>query len=1002
MAKYACRSAIICFFALFGLFTALTPLYGGGRKDPDLAKADELIAKREYNEASLILSDFARRNPEKFDQAQKRLRKIAQLREDFNRTAGELIDTLLNDPSNSDKIRALTRRLNNIENESSPLMANFVSRTQEIAQFNLNRNQLREILVRGREQLERGNCTAAIQIYLSGMGIMNDEFFAAGYGAEIERDAVREKERVNSTLASFQQYSEQMGAIATELNRAINSGELAGISGIIGRLTPTIDRFIALKQSLYASVNVFDRLLNEIRRIDPEISDRNNISFVSILINGPAEEENEGILGAFETYWKNSIGSCLAAITSNIERLNSASLAAFNEKNYSAAAGSLGRITSYADLTPQFFQKHLQFNQGGRPQTVQLYGNTVLNKDIPAYLEIRALLEANSLITQAANIAANQNFDRSSLTRWKSGNISAAEARRNEQQTRTAITGMQRTLEDINTRGTQANTTINNYHKTAQITNALTAIGNFRSSLTTEEQQSAVRYYSIAQQVIQDSLTARREQLERGRNFLNGQRRTSGNGSAVVNRYPSEALAEFTAMLTAIATDIQDGNTVLEQYRNEQRTVTSNAEISNLSANYQTAINELNNIRTQGLTLAETARSQSALAETYRQEGERLFREAQTAYQNRNYETARENIQRASDRFTSSLEIQESAALRQSWDLQLVNLGQAIAAAEHEIIITEVRNLVNTARNLYFAGNFQQAEDSLVRARNRWRITNADENDEVTYWLDIVRNAMTADTGRVIPPTAPLYAEMSQLLSQAQKNFEEGVRHINSGRRTDGINKFNDAQKLTREVRLMFPVNQEAGILELRIEQFTDPAAFNAAFEQRIRTAIDGTKQRSIESFADLLNLAEINPNYPNMRNIIYQAEIDIGRRQPPPNPANIARSRELTASASRILEGNISTQYEVALTQIDQAITLNPDNTEATRVKDRLLNRMSAPGAIVLSREDEEDYQRALRELQAGNNLVAFALVERLMQNPRNRNITKLTELQRRIQQVL
>jgi hypothetical protein len=1002
MAKYACRSAIICFFALFGLFTALTPVYGGGRKDPDLAKADELIAKREYNEASLILSDFARRNPEKFDQAQKRLRKIAQLREDFNRTAGELIDTLLNDPSNSDKIRALTRRLNNIENESSPLMANFVSRTQEIAQFNLNRNQLREILVRGREQLERGNCTAAIQIYLSGMGIMNDEFFAAGYGAEIERDAVREKERVNSTLASFQQYSEQMGAIATELNRAINSGELAGISGIIGRLTPTMDRFIALKQSLYASVNVFDRLLNEIRRIDPEISDRNNISFVSILINGPAEEENEGILGAFETYWKNSIGSCLAAITSNIERLNSASLAAFNEKNYSAAAGSLGRITSYADLTPQFFQKHLQFNQGGRPQTVQLYGNTVLNKDIPAYLEIRALLEANSLITQAANIAANQNFDRSSLTRWKSGNISAAEARRNEQQTRTAITGMQRTLEDINTRGTQANTTINNYHKTAQITNALTAIGNFRSSLTTEEQQSAVRYYSIAQQVIQDSLTARREQLERGRNFLNGQRRTSGNGSAVVNRYPSEALAEFTAMLTAIATDIQDGNTVLEQYRNEQRTVTSNAEISNLSANYQTAINELNNIRTQGLTLAEAARSQSALAETYRQEGERLFREAQTAYQNRNYETARENIQRASDRFTSSLEIQESAALRQSWDLQLVNLGQAIAAAEHEIIITEVRNLVNTARNLYFAGNFQQAEDSLVRARNRWRITNADENDEVTYWLDIVRNAMTADTGRVIPPTAPLYAEMSQLLSQAQKNFEEGVRHINSGRRTDGINKFNDAQKLTREVRLMFPVNQEAGILELRIEQFTDPAAFNAAFEQRIRTAIDGTKQRSIESFADLLNLAEINPNYPNMRNIIYQAEIDIGRRQPPPNPANIARSRELTASASRILEGNISTQYEVALTQIDQAITLNPDNTEATRVKDRLLNRMSAPGAIVLSREDEEDYQRALRELQAGNNLVAFALVERLMQNPRNRNITKLTELQRRIQQVL
>jgi tetratricopeptide (TPR) repeat protein len=94
--------------------------------------------------------------------------------------------------------------------------------------------------------------------------------------------------------------------------------------------------------------------------------------------------------------------------------------------------------------------------------------------------------------------------------------------------------------------------------------------------------------------------------------------------------------------------------------------------------------------------------------------------------------------------------------------------------------------------------------------------------------------------------------------------------------------------------------------------------------------------------------------------------------------------------------------QYEVALEQINEAIRLNPDNAAAARVKDRLLNRMSVPGAIVLTREDEEDYQRAMRELQAGNNLVAFALVERLMQNPRNRNITKLIELQRRIQSVI
>jgi len=382
--------------------------------------------------------------------------------------------------------------------------------------------------------------------------------------------------------------------------------------------------------------------------------------------------------------------------------------------------------------------------------------------------------------------------------------------------------------------------------------------------------------------------------------------------------------------------------------------------------------------------------------------GERLFREAQTAYQRKTFDVARDRLQRASDRFNNSLDVQESASLRQSWDNQLLALGQAISVAENEVVIAEVRNLVNNARVTYFAGNFQQAEDNLIRARNRWRITNPTENEEIIYWLGIVRGAMSARSGRVIPATAPLYPEMSQLLSTARKNYEEGVRFINAGSRAQGLAKFDEARRLTREVRLMFPVNQEAGILELRIEQFTDPDVFNASFEQRLRTAIAGTKQRSIESFADLQNLAEINPRYTGIRAILNQAEIDMGYRPPPPNPRDIARSRELTASASRILEENTTTLYEVALTQINEAIALNPENTDAARVKDRLLNRMSVPGAIVLSSQDEDEYQRAVRELQAGNNLVAMAVVERLMQNPRNRNITKLIELQRRIQSVL
>ena len=1003
MAKPVPLMVIIRIFTIFLFFTAVTPIFGGGGQDADLTKADTLIKNKKYDEAISILSNYAKQNPDKLDLAQKRIRKIYQLQDEFNHAADELINTILNDPQNAEKILELTNKLYSLENDKNPILENFVSRTQEIAQFNVNRNRLASIMQRGRELLDKGDCAAAIQVYAEGMGFMADEFFSADYGANIENETKAQTDRINSIIASFQQTSSQMGAVSAELIRLINSGNAAGISETANRLSYAADGFISLKQELYAADAVFAGILNVIRAREPEIVDRNHISFIRISVNGRTEEnKQEGMLGAFDVYWKNSIEPINTAITQYLQKANSSALAAFSGGNYVAAISSLDRMTDYTNFSPLFFDKHRRLFGGARPQTITLYGTNILREDIPPYLEIKALGEANNTLLQAANIGLRLNIDRSSLTRWREGTISATAALSVEQQTRNTITGIQTTINNIITNANQINTEISAYRNVPYITNVLTAVNAFYSQLLTEERLSAQRYYNIAYNTLQDSLTARKKELERGDNFLKGENRTGSNGVVTVLRYPAEALTELNTMLSTLSTDLQNGNNILGQFKNEPSTVSSDTEITSTRQKYQTAVNELESIRTQGVALAGTARSRSTQAEAFRQEGERLFREAQSAYQRQNYDLARERIQRASDRFSDSLEIQESASLRQMRDAQLVNLGQQIAISENGAIIAEVRGLINNAQTVYFNGNFQQAEDILTRAKNRWLITNSDDNEEINYWLGIIRTAMSASSDRTIPPTAPLYAEMSQLLSQAQRNFDEGARYINAGQRTLGVAKFDEAKQLTRQVRLIFPVNQEAGILDLRIEQFLDPTAFNASFEQRMRNAIAGTKRRSIESFADLQNLAEINPRYPNLKAIITQAEIDMGYRPPPPNPANIARSRELTASARRIFDSNSTAQYEVALTQLNEAITLNPQNTEATQVRDRLLSRMSVPGGIVLSSEDEADYQRALRELNLGNSLVALSLVERLMQNPKNRNITKLVELQRRIQSVL
>ncbi|MCL2266504.1 MAG: hypothetical protein FWC17_01900 [Treponema sp.] len=992
-------------------------MFGGGSRDRDLDRADQLIKEMHYEEAIMVLIDLARRDPNQFDNVQKRLNKILQIQDEFNRTADELIDTIMHDPENNDKILALSSHLYTLEHSESPLMTSFVTRTRELAQFNVNRNLLRSIMERGRRHLDNGESYEALLVYSEGLGFLRNEFFELGLAADVYDDVRRETENINSIIAAFRQTGDPLSVYSAQAVNALNSGEPADIYLAAEELIPVMDSFIAAKQSLYASMDVIDRILNDIRISDPDMGDRNHLTFVSVLIHGREESAQissslstatsgqfiqEGILGAFDTHWQFTAGKIADTAASLVDKSRNDSISALNAENYSVIPSFQERNGSYTDVYMMLLGKNIDLFAGENPQTVTLYEKYILQKDIKPLVEITAMNEANRLLVQAAQVGLQREINNSVLN-TQNENITAAQMYTGEQQTRAAIYVLRRELEAIAADGIRINDDLNRHSGVTQITQALAAIDNMNMLLSAEIRMSGERFYTAAKTILENAVAERRVQLERSRAFLDGINYLDGDGLVAVYRYPSDALTELTAMNAEAAIDLQNANNVTAQYRNEPQEILSSAEVTAMLSSYQVLVTELTAIRAQGLTLVETARSRASQAEAYRQEGERLFREAQLAYQRQDYDTAWDRIERASGRFSASLEIQESAAIREMRDTQLIGLGITVAQAQNEMIIAEVRSLVDSARNSYFNGNFQQAEDSLLRARNRWRITNpSGENDEVVYWLGIVRTALSASSGRVISPTAPLYMEMSQLLSQAQRNYEEGMRFINSGQRPMGLAKFDEARQLIQEVKLIYPLNQEAGLLDLRIDQFIDPVAFNTSFEQRLQAAVTGTRQRSIEAFADLQNLAEINPRYPNIRNIITQAEIDMGFRPPPPNPASLARSSELTTSARRILDTNQTAQYQVALMQLNEAITLNPDNAEAGRVRDLLLSRMSVPGTIVLTSDDEEVYQRALRELNAGNYLVAFALAERLMQNQRNRNVQKVIELHQRIQTYL
>jgi hypothetical protein len=985
-----------------------------------LARADALIAGKQFDEAIGILSEFSRKNPERFSEAQNRLQRIYHIRGEFNAVADQLLDELSVESPDSEKVLKLIARIEELEDSTNPQVRDFLARAREMAQFNYNRTRLERILARGRAQIDQGNYQDALRTYFEGMDIYQSAFFQEGYGENIEGRVSSGIGRVTNVVESFASYALPLAAAAAEIAQVANNGAApARIGELYSRLSNVMEPFIRQERALLETASYFAGQLATFQEDDPTIGDKCFLSFACYLIlgrnTGPVQE---GMAGALERYWDSTVGKAATALKNRADAAYTAGLKSAGNAEYANTRQHLTNAQGYSQLPVNLLIKHRELMEGGKSRIMEYEGQRVLLENLDDFLSLKSTADGARWLIQNSDFALRygtmQGNEKDTLKNWRNGSVPTGEALVRERQINDSLGTLGSNIDALLSQVSQKEIEQHNYQvelekETGQnfvfpvyISDAQKTISRLRSLVLQEQLESSITYYTIAEDALEKRLASRREQFAQGNRFIAGINREIQDGGTVMERFPAEGLAIMNSLASSLALDIQDGNKLLENYRAEPAKIAQDQAILKFQASTQTTVNELSALRLEGVNLAGTARTQIAQAEAYRLDGVRYYNEAQNALTRQNFDTARDRVTRAAEQFNNSLAIQGSDSLRNEWDTRLVVLGREINRIENELVIRDVRELVNSAKTAYFGGMFDRAEDLLVRAQNRWHVTNFENDEEVEYWLNMVRGAASLRSGRVIPPTAPLYPEMSQLLSEAKKEYSEGVRLFNAGLRPDGIAKFNLARQKTHEVKLMFPVNQEAGMLELQMDRVLDPRAFDMGFEQWLRDAVAGTKRRSIESFAALQNLAEINPRYPGMASIVNQAEIDMGIRPPPPDPRAIARSNELCDSARRILDGNITGQFEVALAQINEAISLNPNNAQATAIKDRLLSRMSRPSDVVMSSQDEEAYNQALMEYQRGNYIMALSIVQRLLQIPQYRNIAKILELQRRVQALL
>lgn len=981
----------------------------GGREDP-LAYADTLIAQQKYDEAILYITDFMKRYPDRFDEAQKKLRQITKIRAAYNKSAETLIDVMTNDPTNQEKKLAMIRELESYERAPNPAVQEFVAKTKDLALFTYNRAKFEEYMAQGRSLIDSGRYVEAARAYESGFTLYRQEFIDAGLDQGFVDGAFERVASVSGAIVTFEAQGEAMRAAFEELAAAYRGGEAASIDAAWLRAQSSAASMAATRRFVVDQGRALEDSFADLSSEDETVTDNSFLPFAFRLVLGRQSEGRlEGVAGAIDAQWANALGAAQTALEERIEAGNGAALAAYDAGAWDIAGDRFSETAVLADRGMALLSLWAHYAPSDLVERSTTLGQAVLELKGEDYLRLRHLAENARTYAALTAVRRSSDADERALAAVEPDPEDPAATLAAYEASRLAFVGAQRAIDEIRLESGESATRMaawtsagygSDKSQAAQgeldgrIANAL----ELSRSLETGAVASAAAFrFGLLSDAADRALAA----IESARASLDGVPSDDPQLPDAVFRYPGKALSSLSSadrILEALRADI-DAFIASQTARPDY--VASDASVLEWTERARALASTAAERVADSRTLTVRASEQKRLADSSKLEAERRVAEARNALRANNFETARERLERARERYLASLSIEQDPTLRTESDRLLSELAATILKTENDLVVAETRRLVTGGKDFYLQGEFDRAESTLLQARARWSTTNSTPEVEVEYWLKLVQTALSVKTGRDIPVTAPLFPEMSQLLSLAKQYYQEGAALLSKRDKTGAIRAFSQAKQKIAEVKVVFPLNQEARVLELQIDQLSDPDEFGRSFARlfnEARAKIDA-KADLTTAYSDLQDLAAINPRYPGLRAQIERAEILLGFRQPPPDPRALAEARSLVLAAQRIVDSGQVAQFTFARAQVEKALGLDPNNAAASALKDRIATYIGGDTAIVLSSAAETLYNEAVSFFTAGDYLNARVRLARLAAvYPKGATMQKVADLDARL----
>ena len=991
------------------LFSAAPFFPEDGGSTASLEQIDTLIKDTNYDEALEQLHSYITAYPERFDEAQKRIKKVLDARNRYTMLANTLIDVIQNDPGNDEKILAITKQLEELEKHPTEKQLAFIREAKVAAQFNYYRAKFTEIMKSGAEQTRAGNYGDSVDTVRSGFYMYQDDFFEQYTAADVVAPVRASLEQIDKDIALYKALQLRMNDAVNAFIRAVRARDAVQAESAFKNVNAVYAEYAGIRNSMCSAGWRLQSVFAAMKLTNPDLTDASFLPFVLRFLFGIGSVPDAGIVVSMDYEWN--------MLTKRMKTELYAAMNALSDSFCASASGNIFESQTVPSGVP--LEVLIRFSKLEK-STGELYG--LLSDEKGA-----ALTDPYPEFTVSSGYAAGvsdcilavlDNTGSLLQIKKKASSLAApASPGDAEMQGSTYVSDLLSAASSLEK--------ITAVHADAALSGSDWAVPYNR--MKSENQQMPVwellestyrRMDADTASFVHTTATAlwtlAAEDYaacgtvyvgERNEDLAVLQKRYKGStnpATGLTAKYPQEALNGVTDVRKKIA----DDKNVLVPARNKLGGGNYAGAYASSLQSVSDSIAALDAISPVVDTIETGAKEQVRLAKLAQNEADLRLSQARAALESNDFDTARKRLQNARTKYNEALAYQESPALRAETDSELADLGSEISKKQNEVVVRQVRALKTRARSEYYNGNFDTAENLLTQAKTLWALTNVEDDEEITNLLALVSTALSMKTGRVIPPTAPLYPEMSQILSIAQQYFKQGSDLLNKNKHDEGVAVLKQALQKLQELQLVYPLNQDASLLTLRIQKILDPDGFTGLFAKRVETARQSYKiaGKQQSSYTDLLDLYAINPSYPGLKQLIYDVEIDLGIRQKPVDRTALNKSKSLTADAQRMADaaGRDEVKLQAALAKVNEALQLDPDNDGAMLLKDRIQTSVGGKAAVVLSSEDEAKYQQAISELQNNNIVTANSLVEQLLQKASNKRSSKILDLQKKIKAML